>query len=65
MERVYIKDNCNKILGWYIDSGHVVSGFNNLGQLKGTFDKRFSTTLDVCGRVVSRGNTLVMLMLKH
>jgi len=63
MERNYIKDNCNRILGWSIDNGSVVSGFDHLGKLKGSFDKRFKTTMDVCGRVVSRGDTLVALIL--
>ncbi len=64
MERNYIKDNCNRILGWFIDGGNIISGFDHLGKLKGSYDKRFNTTLDVCGHVVSRGNTIVMLILK-
>lgn len=63
MEREYIKDNCNRILGWRIEFGNRIAGFDKNGYLRGFYDPFFKTTSDNCNRVIGRGDMLTSLIL--
>ena len=63
MPREYIKDNCNRILGYRIEYGNKIAGFDKLNRLCGFYDPFFKTTSDNCGRVIGRGDMLTALIL--
>ncbi len=63
MPREYIKDNCNRILGYRIEYGNKIAGFDRHNRLCGFYDPFFKTTSDSCCRVIGRGDMLTALIL--
>ncbi len=63
MEREYLKDNCNRILGWRMQVGNKVYGYNRNGYPVGHYDTFFKDTKDICGRLIGRGDLLTTLIM--
>ena len=63
MEREYLKDTCNRILGWKITIGNKVYGYERNGKQVGYYDLFFKDTKDVCGRLIGRGDLLATLII--
>ncbi len=62
MDREYLRDNCNRILGWRITMGNKIYGYERNGKLVGFYDIFFKDTKDVLGKLVGWGDLLTTLI---
>ena len=62
MAREYLKDNCNRIMGWIDDQGSREYIYDSTGHQLGWYQKNTDSTFDNCGRMLGRGNTLTRLL---
>ena len=65
MARQEFRNQFNVLVGWRQKQGDHDVGYNNLGQPKGYYEPRFDVTKNVNGIIVSRGDTLVALILSR
>ncbi len=63
MARQEYRDSRNILVGWRQKQGDRDCGYDNLGRLKGSYEPRCDLTKDACGMMVSRGDTLLALIL--
>lgn len=58
----YLRDSHLNTLGWIRDSGRVLYLYDKHGSTLGTYIKDTDITSDAHGRIVGRGNLLMMLI---
>ena len=63
MARQEFRNHLNILVGWRQKQGDHDVGYDNLGRPKGYYEPRFDVTKNVSGMIVSRGDTLVALIL--
>ena len=63
MARQEFRNHLNILVGWRQKQGDHDVGYDNLGRPKGYYEPRFDVTKNVKGMIVSRGDTLVALIL--
>ena len=65
MARQEYRDNLNRLVGWRQKQGDHDAGYYNLGRIKGFYEARTDVTKNAVGMMVSRGDTLVALILSR
>ncbi len=63
MARLEFRDSRNRLVGWRQQQGDHDVGYDGLGRIKGSYEPRTGVTKDTVGRIVSRSDTLVALIL--
>ena len=63
MARQEFRNHLNILVGWRQKQGDHDVGYDNLGRPKGYYEPRFDVTKNINGMIVSRGDTLVTLIL--
>ena len=60
--RELIKDHRGQVIGYILDTGHLIQIFDRQNQLQGQFIKHSNQTVDRTGRLFGYGNQLVRLL---
>jgi hypothetical protein len=63
MARDEIRDGGNRLVGWRQQQGDRIVGYDGLGRIKGSYEPRLNMTKDHLGRLVSRSDTLIALIM--
>jgi len=63
MARQEFRDSLNRLVGWRQKQGTHDVGYDNLGRIKGFYEPGIDVTKDALGRLASRGDTLIALIL--
>ena len=64
MAQNYIKDNCNRIIGWASSVGGREYAYDKHGHILGSFLNTTNSSFDVCGRLLGSGNLMSYLVMK-
>ena len=64
MSQNYLKDNCNRILGWTAQVGGREYAYDKYGHMLGSYLNNTNSSFDVCGRLLGSGNLMSFLVMK-
>ena len=60
----YLKDNCNRILGWTGYVGGREYAYDKHGKILGSYLSSTNSSYDTCGRLLGNGNLLSFLVMR-
>lgn len=64
MSQNYLKDNCNRILGWTSMVNGREYAYDKHGHMLGSYLNNTNSSFDVCGRLLGSGNLMSFLVMK-